>query len=112
MEERIKETNYVQRTPAGPRLVEEAQLFKGRPYALYIPASIDIIARLLVSITAGLFLLIPMIIMSFVSNKKYVLIISCLFVLVFGIALPLAASRATNQELMVATATQTHMHRS
>jgi hypothetical protein len=96
------ENNGQERTPAGRK--GETQLFKGRPYAIHIPAIIDVITRLLVSILARFFLLVPMISMSYINSKKYLLLTASLFVLLFAITLSLA-SKATNQELMVATAT-------
>jgi hypothetical protein len=68
------------------------------------PPIIEAITRLLVSILAGIFLLVPMISMSYINSKKYLLITASLFVLLFAVTLSLA-SKATNQELMVATAT-------
>lgn len=75
-----------------------------RPHAFHIPATIDVATRILVSLLAGIFLLIPMIVMSFINGKKCLLITASLFVLLFAITLSIT-SRATNQELMVATAT-------
>jgi hypothetical protein len=72
-------------------------------YSTYISSSIDNIARLLMSIAAGLFLLVPMIALSYIHSKGIRLAATSLFVVFFAVALS-TASKATNQELITATA--------
>lgn len=80
-----------------------ARLGRGRPYAVMISSAIDNLARLFVAILASLFLLAPMIILTYVSSQTYHLVITCLFVLAFAVTASVA-SNASNQELMAASA--------
>jgi glucose dehydrogenase len=64
---------------------------------------VDDIARILVSVAAGLFLLVPMITLSFITPQRVRLGVTVAFVLVFAIVLGLV-SKATNDALMAAAA--------
>jgi hypothetical protein len=64
---------------------------------------VDRLARIIVAITGGVFLLVPMIIMTFVNSTNYRLIIVSVAVIWFSVSLALATN-ATNQELLGATA--------
>jgi hypothetical protein len=75
----------------------------GRPPATRISPTVDILARLTVSLIGGAFLLVPMSILTFVKPPKYQLLTVALFVLVFAIAIALG-SEATNHQLLAATA--------
>ncbi|KAF2669611.1 hypothetical protein BT63DRAFT_425287 [Microthyrium microscopicum] len=67
---------------------------------------VDGFARIIVAITGGVFLLVPMIIMTWVTNAHIRLIIVSVAVLWFAISIAVT-SKATNQELMGATAAYT-----
>lgn len=58
---------------------------------------------MLVSVIAGVFLLVPMIVLSFVTSQKVRLGVTVAFVLVFAVALGWF-SKATNDALMGAAA--------
>jgi hypothetical protein len=93
---------YEHRTPG--KGAKPKELFEGRPYAIKISSTVDNIARILAAFLAGLFLLVPMVALSYIQGKKYCLITTCLFVLLFAVVLSLA-SRASNQEVITTTAT-------
>ena len=86
------------RIPGDPTL-----LFRGRPYSIDISSSMDQLARILFGLAAGIFLLAPMFALSYIRNKEYCLIVTCLFVVVFVLVVS-CATTATNQELMTVTA--------
>jgi VIT1/CCC1 family predicted Fe2+/Mn2+ transporter len=64
---------------------------------------VDGLARIIVAITGGVFLLVPMIIMTWATDAHVRLIIVSIAVLWFAISVALV-SKATNQELIGATA--------
>jgi hypothetical protein len=64
---------------------------------------VDNAARIIVSVTAGLFLLVPMIVLSFITSQKARLGTTVAFVIVFAVVLG-RFSKATNDALMGATA--------
>ena len=68
--------------------------------------AIDIFARVVIAIAGGLILLIPMIMMTFLTSHHARLIIVCCFVVLFA-ALIGIFTRATNQEVLAATAVYT-----
>ena len=78
-------------------------LFRNRPFAIKISPAVDQLARLAVALFAGIFLLAPMIALSYIGSKKWSLATTCLFVLAFAVIASFA-SKATNQELLAATA--------
>jgi hypothetical protein len=88
------------------------KLYKRRPEELPRPSPrqlspvVDGFARILVATTGGVFLLVPMIIMTWVTNVHIRLIIVSVSVLWFAISIALT-SKATNQELITATAAYT-----
>ena len=51
----------------------------------------------------GLFLLVPMIALAYITSKKYLLVTTVLFVLIFALSLGYL-SKGSNQELVGATA--------
>jgi VIT1/CCC1 family predicted Fe2+/Mn2+ transporter len=69
----------------------------------YISPSVDNFARVLFALFGGLFLLVPMIAMAYITSKKYLLITAVLFVFVFALSLGYF-SKGSNQELVGATA--------
>jgi len=64
---------------------------------------VDRLARIIVAITGGVFLLVPMIIMTWVTDAHVRLIVVSVAVLWFAISVAVV-SKATNQELIGATA--------
>jgi hypothetical protein len=74
-----------------------------RRHGRYISPSVDNFARIFFALVGGIFLLLPMIVLSFITSKNYLLLTTVLFVLVFSISLGLI-SKASNQELVAATA--------
>jgi VIT1/CCC1 family predicted Fe2+/Mn2+ transporter len=64
---------------------------------------VDGLARIIVAITGGVFLLVPMVIMTWATDAHMRLIIVSVAVLWFAISVALV-SKATNQELIGATA--------
>jgi hypothetical protein len=66
----------------------------------------DLSSPSVVAITGGIFLLIPMIIMTWVTNAHVRLIIVSVSVLWFAVSIAIT-SKATNQELIGATAAYT-----
>jgi hypothetical protein len=80
--------------------------FAGRPFQLPISRGIDMTARVIVSLVAGIFLLAPMFALSYMNNKIWRLVTTSLFTLVFSVALSVMSS-AKNQEIMAATAAYT-----
>jgi hypothetical protein len=82
---------------SGP-LVSHAIVRRGQ-----LPPIADSLARLVIAFVGGLFLLVPMIIMTFVEDSHERLIIVVASVIVFSLAVALT-SVASNQELVAATA--------
>jgi hypothetical protein len=76
----------------------------GRPFTIGISPAVDGLARFAIALVAGVFLLVPMIVLSYIKSKKYCLITTCMFVLVFA-AIASLATKASNHELLTATAT-------
>jgi hypothetical protein len=74
-----------------------------RPYALAVSSVIDFLARFFIAVAAALFLLVPMVALSYIQQKEYLLITTCLFVLGFVILIS-SASQASNQEIITSTA--------
>jgi VIT1/CCC1 family predicted Fe2+/Mn2+ transporter len=64
---------------------------------------VDGLARIIVAITGGVFLLVPMIIMTFATDAHMRLVVVSVAMLWFAVSVPLV-SKATNQELIAATA--------
>ena len=98
--------------PIGPRIEERKPgttekkvtiSFAGRPYNVPISKGVDLTARVLISIIAGVFLLAPMFALSYIEERRYRLMTTSLFTFVFAIALSVL-SEAKNQELVTATA--------
>jgi uncharacterized RDD family membrane protein YckC len=77
-----------------------------RPSLDKLPPFVEGLARIIIAITGGLFLLVPMILMTFITSPHYRLIIVSVAVLWFSISLGIV-SHATNQELLGATAAYT-----
>jgi hypothetical protein len=77
-----------------------------RPSSAKLPPFVEGLARALVAITRGVFLLIPMVLMTFITCPHYRLIIVSVPVLWFSTSLGVV-SHATNQELLGATAAYT-----
>lgn len=76
---------------------------KRNPAVKPISASVDMVARLLVAVTGGAFLLGPMYALTFMRAQRDRLVTVGLFVVVFAVVVELA-SKATNQEVVAATA--------
>lgn len=74
-----------------------------RRHGRYISPVIDSIARIIFASLGGVFLLAPMVALSYCKEKLYLIIITALFTLFVAILLGLI-SRASNQELLAATA--------
>ncbi len=72
----------------------------------FVHGAIDILARQLIAFAGGLILIIPMIMMTFLTRPDARLIIVCCFVVGFA-ALIGILTRATNQEVLAATAVYT-----
>ena len=68
--------------------------------------AIDIFARVVIAMAGGLILIVPMIMMTFLASSHARLIIVCCFVVMFT-ALISIFTRATNQEVLAATAVYT-----
>lgn len=73
------------------------------PSSNHVSRAIDTLATFVVAFLGGIFLLAPMFALTYVRVQKYQLIIVVLFVLVFAFAIA-ASSKATNQEMLGATA--------
>lgn len=74
-----------------------------RRHGRYISPSVDNFARIMFALFGGIFLLVPMIAMAYINATRYLLIATVLFVLFFAFILALS-SKASNQELVAATA--------
>ena len=72
----------------------------------FIHGAIDIFARQMIAFAGGLILIIPIIMMTFLTKHHARLIIVCCFVLVFAVLIGIF-TRATNQEVLAATAVYT-----
>ena len=72
----------------------------------FIHGAIDIFARQVIAFTGGLILIIPMIMMTFLTRPHARLIVVCCFVVGFA-GLMGIFTRATNQEVLAATAVYT-----
>lgn len=85
---------------------EDTKLPPGKPNPVVeqISPNVDRFARLLVSLTGGAFLLVPMYALTFIQEQRYQLVTVGLFVIFFAVVVALA-TKATNQELLGATAT-------
>ena len=79
---------------------------RNRGLEAFTYGAIDIFARVVIAIAGGLILLIPMIMMTFLTSHHARLIIVCCFVIMFA-ALIGIFTRATNQEVLAATAVYT-----
>jgi hypothetical protein len=77
---------------------------RGRPFSHHISPIIDAMARYTIALISGLLLLLPIIALSYIPTKGYRLLATCLSVILFAIVMPFTASKASNQELVVATA--------
>lgn len=74
-----------------------------RRHGRYISPVIDSVARVIFALLGGAFLLAPMVALSYCAEKLYLIIITVLFTLIVAVLLGLI-SRASNQELLAATA--------
>src|SRR5438876_317333 len=74
-----------------------------RRHGRHISPAVDSIARVVFAVLGGIFLLAPMVALSYCQAKLYLIIITVVFTLVVAVVLALA-SKATNQELLAATA--------
>lgn len=74
-----------------------------RKHGRYISPVIDSIARIMFALLGGFFLLAPMVALSYCREKLYLIIITVLFTLFVAVLLGLI-SKASNQELLAATA--------
>ena len=72
----------------------------------FVHGAIDIFARQVIAFAGGLILIVPMIAMTFLTAHHARLIIVCCFVVLFA-ALIGIFTRATNQEVLAATAVYT-----
>jgi VIT1/CCC1 family predicted Fe2+/Mn2+ transporter len=73
------------------------------PPPAHVSKIADKLASVVVAFIGGAFLLAPMYNLTYVQDQKYQLVSVVLWVLFFGISLALS-SKATNQELLLATA--------
>lgn len=64
---------------------------------------VDTITRMIVAVVGGLLLLVPMTVLSYITEFKWVLVVTFLFVIFFSLALA-AVSSASNDQIMAATA--------
>ena len=74
-----------------------------RRHGRHISPAVDTLARVIFAFTGGLFLLAPMAIMSYMHKKEYIIVVTVAFTVLVSIMLGLI-SKATNQELLGATA--------
>jgi VIT1/CCC1 family predicted Fe2+/Mn2+ transporter len=73
-----------------------------RRHGRYISPSVENAARVIFALVGGIFLLAPIILMTYIESRRYMLLTTCLFVLFVATTLALA-SKASNQELLGAT---------
>lgn len=92
----LEQKPYEDRTPG-------VKARDGRPYLVLISSSTEKLARVAMAVIAGVFLLAPMIALTYIDVPKYRLITTCLFVLAFALMVSLA-SKASNQEVMASCA--------
>ena len=78
----------------------------GRGLEAFAYGAIDMFARTVMAIAGGLVLLVPVILMTFLTAHHARLIIACCFVVMFA-ALIGIFTRATNHEVLAATAVYT-----
>ena len=74
-----------------------------RRHGPHISPAVDNIARIVFALIGGVFLLAPMVALAYSQRMLYLIIITVLFTLFVSVALGLV-SRASNQELLAATA--------
>lgn len=74
-----------------------------RPMALHISSKVDTLARLLIAVVGCAFLIVPMVALAYATSLLLRQLLVVMFVLFFAVVLALG-SKATNQELLVATA--------
>jgi VIT1/CCC1 family predicted Fe2+/Mn2+ transporter len=74
-----------------------------RRHGRYISPAVDSVARIVFALLGGIFLLAPMVALSYCERKLYLVIITVLFTLFVSVVLGLV-SRASNQELLAVTA--------
>ena len=72
----------------------------------FIHGTIDIFARVVIAFTGGLILIVPVLLMSFFLGVNSRLIITCCFVVGFAVLIGIF-TKATNQEVLAATAVYT-----
>lgn len=77
--------------------------FAGRPYRVPITRSVDMVARVLMSVLAGAFLLAPTVALSYIDSRAYRLMTTAVFTFAFAVALSLLSEGRIN-ELVTATA--------
>lgn len=75
-------------------------------YEAYLRGAIDIFARQVIALAGGLILIIPIIMMTFLTKHHARLIIVCCFVVLFAFLIGIFTT-ATNQEVLAATAVYT-----
>ena len=79
---------------------------RGIGFESIIYGAIDIFARQVIASAGGIILIVPVILMSFIGGENDRLIIMCCFVLGFAFLIGIC-TRATNQEVLAATAVYT-----
>lgn len=99
---------YEQRTPGVTGMRMDDDTGKGlegvsRPIQHQITAFVDYLSRLLVTIMASLFLIVPMVVLSYVEPKWARLLSASLFVLLFAVYVSLV-SKGSNQEMVMSSA--------
>lgn len=77
------------------------EAYKQQPF--HISTITDNVARLLISTLGGIFLLAPMVALTFITSRDWQLVTTILFVLSFASSLAIA-TKASNHELLAGTA--------
>jgi hypothetical protein len=98
----VEDPAYEKRIPGANR---SKKRIAGRYYAPLLSRKAEIFfTRLVLAVVAGLLLLVPMIVLSFVKKDIIRLVLTSVFVLVFAVTVSFA-STGSNHEVMIATAT-------
>lgn len=82
---------------------EQSNRFLPPTTAPHISPAVDVATRILVAIVGGLLVLVPIAVLSYITEFKWVLFVTFAFTIVFSVGLSIM-SRASNDQIIMATA--------
>lgn len=97
-------TRRMENIPKGPKPAIKRYSFLGRPYQVPQNPAVDRFIRCVVAVIAAATLLVPLLALSYISQRDYTIMATCLFVLLFAFIVSMI-SKASTTDVMVAVAT-------